>query len=87
MPAEPQPTPPDILGDICARQLEVHATTVLATLRGNIVYSEPNLGSPPLNFSLATTNFRLQGQNPVVHSITDPIFDRITTAFGFQGKS
>ncbi len=87
MPAEPQPTPPDILGDICARQLEVHATTVLATLRGNIVYSEPNLGSPPLNFGLATTNFCLQRQNSVVHTTTDPVFDRFTTAFGLQRQN
>ncbi len=87
VPAKPQPTPPGIQGDTCARQLEVHTTTVLATLRGNTVHSGPNLGSPPLNFGLATTNFCLQRQNSVVLTTTDPIFDGFTTAFGFQRQN
>jgi hypothetical protein len=68
------------------QHLEVSITMILAMLGGIALHLGPNLGSPPLNFGLATTISCLQWQSSVVHTTIDPNLDIFTKGFSLQPK-
>ncbi len=83
LPPKPKPTSPGTLGDICARQLEVHITILLAILSGYKIYSRPNLGRPP-KFWLGYNKFQLTEATLSGKQHYKSNFNRFMTAFGLQ---